>query len=101
MLPCDLPLPKNDANFTRCASPPLNVFDDCPSFTYPKPTSDKGCMAFAIAIAFLSPLLKNSMGQTAIDLSENSFAQNKGKVKKLLKSFAKPMIPEVSSFLSE
>ena len=27
------PLPRKEASFTRCASPPERVSDDCPSFT--------------------------------------------------------------------
>ena len=31
-LPADFPFPRKEASFTRCASPPESVSDDCPSF---------------------------------------------------------------------
>ena len=41
---------RNDANFIRWASPPDRVEEDCPSVTYPKPTSCKGLSFSAILV---------------------------------------------------
>ena len=71
VFPCDLPLPKKEASFTRWASPPLNVLDDCPSFTYPNPTSDKGCMARAMELPIFSSDLKKDIASST-DISNTS-----------------------------
>src|SRR5688572_24992110 len=56
------PFPKREASLTRCASPPDNVSEDCPSFIYPNPTSLKGRMALTIA----GSAIKKSMASSTL-----------------------------------
>ena len=52
--PWPFPFPKKEASFTRCASPPESVSEDCPNLIYPKPTSLNGCIFLAISAPLIS-----------------------------------------------
>src|SRR6185312_605035 len=78
--PCPFPLPRNDASFTRCASPPESVSVDCPNLIYPKPTSLNGCIFFAISAPLISFFLAEDFSFPKNEIASSTLISSTSKI---------------------